>query len=154
MNTARPSTSDQRRALKIAAQIVVNMLGGPKLGSRLTVVDPSMLSLYGAVHEEARFMRVDVALDLDLAAGEPVVAAALAAAQGYRLERLDASQGGGKLSIADLGRLQREAFEAKNAVLESLEDGQLSPLEKSTMRKELAELRLAIALIEAKIDGE
>ncbi len=60
----RFSTEDQRRALKIAAKIVVNLLGGGREAARLTVVDPSMLSLYGAVHEADRHMRLDVALDL------------------------------------------------------------------------------------------
>lgn len=154
MNPARPTTSEQRKALKIAAQIVVNLLGGGKQAARLTVVDPATLSLYGAPHEDARHMRIDVALDLDLAAGEPVIAMALAAAQGYSLVRLDAGAGCGPLTISDFARLQREAFEAKAAVLESIADPDITPAEKRRMRKELADLRLAVALIESKLDGE
>lgn len=153
MIAARASTEEQRKALKIALQIVVNLLGGGKEAAKLTVVDPSTLSLYGAPHEEQRHTRVDVALDLDLAAGEPHIARALAAAQGWSLVRSEADTCSSGLSLADYGRLQKQAFEAQACVFESLEDGAVSPAEKRRILKELAELRQAIAVVEAKVEG-
>ena len=153
MNKARPSTEDHRRALKIAAQIVTNLCGGGKLAASLTDVDASTLSLYGAPQEDKRHMRIDVALDLDLAAREPVMARALAAAQGFSLVRDAIEPGQSPLSLADYGRLQRQAFEAQACVFESLEDGAVSPAEKRRILKELAELRQAIAIVEAKVEG-
>lgn len=153
-NKARPSTEDHRRALKIAAQIVTNLCGGGKLAAGLTDVDASTLSLYGAPQEDKRHMRIDVALDLDLAAGEPVMARALAAAQGFALARLEAERDpGAPLGLADYGRLQRQAFEAQACVFESLEDGAITPAEKRRILKELAELRQAIAMVEAKVEA-
>lgn len=154
MNTSgRGSTENMRKALKIASQIVTNMCGGGKLASGLTDVDDSTLSLYGAMHDGKRFMRVDVALDLDLAAREPIMARALAAAQGWRLVRDEHAEGMGALGFADYGRLQRAAFEAQAAVFDSLEDGVITTAEKRVILKELADLRQAIANVEAKIEG-
>ncbi|MBX9456151.1 MAG: hypothetical protein KL863_09070 [Rhizobium sp.] len=152
-NSGRNSTEKMRKALKIASQIVTNMCGGGKLAAGLTDVDDSTLCLYGALHEDKRFMRLDVALDLDLAAGEPIVARALAAAQGWRLTRDNGSAGVAALGLADYGRLQREAFEAQAAVFESLEDGLITTTEKRRILKELADLRQAIAVVEAKVEG-
>lgn len=158
VNPARFSTEDQRRALKIAAKIVVNLLGGGREAARLTVVDPSMLSLYGAVHEADRHMRLDVALDLDLAAGEPHVARALAAAQGFHLVRDGEADGDAArlVTIADLARLQKEASEAKLSLISVLDqsDGRApTGAMRASVLKELADLRQAIAAIEAKIGG-
>jgi len=143
-----------RRALKMATQIVVNMCGGGDEAVHLTAfANAPTLSLYGAFQDDRRFMRVDVALDLDLAAREPIMARALAAAQGWRLVRDEEAAGGTALCFADYGRLQREAFEAQAAVFESLEDGVITDAEKRRILKELADLRQAIAIVEAKVEG-
>lgn len=153
MNAARPSTSEQRQALKIATKIVVNLCAGPKQAAKLTAVDETTLSLNAAIHDENRFMRIDVALDLDHAAGDPVITRALAAAQGFSLVRDEIEAETARLSLADYGRLQRQAFEAQAVVFESLEDGAISPSEKRAILRELAELRQAIALVESKVEG-
>lgn len=152
-NPARPSSSDARRALKIASQVAVNMLGGGKDAARLTVVDPSMLSLYSALHEEDRFMRLDVALDLDLAVGEPVLARALAAAQGFALVRESADVRAEKIDLDDYASLHREAFEAKSSVLAAVQQKSMTPAQRKSALKELADLRQVISIIESKIEG-
>lgn len=153
MNKARPSSQEQRTALKIAAQIVTRLCGGGSVAAGITDVDAATLSLYGAPQEEKRQMRVDVALDLDLAAREPIMARALAGAQGWLLVRDDVATDPVALGLADYGRLQRQAFEAQACVFESLEHGAITPKEKRRILRELAELRQAIAIVEAKVEG-
>lgn len=157
-NPARPSTSAHLKALKTACQIVVNILGGGREASKLTVVDPSTISLYHAAHEDERFMRIDVALDLDLAAGEPHITRTLAAAQGFVLVResdFGRPDPAGPLNITDLAALQREAAEAKLSVIGMLgrDGGDLTDACRRSVLKELADLRQAVASIEAKIGG-
>lgn len=153
MIAARPSTEAQRKALKVASQVLVNLIGGPKLAAQLTDVDAPTLCLYGAPHEERRHMRVDIALDLDLAAGDPVMTRALAAAQGFSLVRATISPGAAPPDLADYGNLHREAYEANASLLDMLQRARLTPSVKQAVLKELADLRRAIAIVEAKIEG-
>jgi hypothetical protein len=153
-NPSRPSSDKQRLGLKMAVRRVIAICGDAKDVAQLTAVNASMLSLYCAPHEEDRHARIDVALDLDLAAGEPVIARALAAAQGYELVRTSAVEGAGKIELGDLGRLRRESFEAEETMLASVAESQLTAAKRRKILKELADLRQAITSIEAKVETQ
>ncbi len=70
--------------LKGATRELVDSLGGLAAAAGRTRVGKSQLSAYGAL-QEADFMPVDVAADLESALGQPVVSAALASLRGCDL---------------------------------------------------------------------
>ncbi|MCC4299335.1 hypothetical protein [Aurantimonas coralicida] len=153
----RASSDHQRTALKTATFAAVKAGGGSQaIGeAALTRVGQPMLSLYAATHEDSRFAGIDVALDLDLIAGQPFHARALASLQGFDLTPRagGVAAPGAMPSMADAIRLIREAHDVETAVLEGMEDGVLTPAERRRIKTEIAELRVVLAEIEAKVDA-
>jgi hypothetical protein len=151
-NPGRSTSEEQRTGLKLACQNVVNRCGGGKNAAQVTDVDETVVSLYCALHERKRFMRLDVAADLDLAAGEPIVGRALVNLHpGWKVVREDVARSGPALGLADFGRLQVETFEALAALFEGMADLHLSDAEKRRILKEFADLRHVLDLVEAKV---
>jgi hypothetical protein len=70
--------------VKTAWKLLVQRLGGGEAAASCTRATRSMASDYGNIHSD-RFVPVDVLLDAESVAGEPLVTAALARAQGYEL---------------------------------------------------------------------
>ncbi|MEH6721314.1 MAG: hypothetical protein V7704_20745 [Aurantimonas endophytica] len=153
----RASSDHQRAALKTATFAAVSAGGGSSAIAEagLTRVGQPMLSLYAATHEETRFAGIDVALDLDLVAGQPFHARALASLQGFDL----APRAGGVATpgamptMADAIKLIHEAHDVETAVLEGLSDGVLTPTERRLIKAEIADLRAVLDEIEAKVDA-
>lgn len=149
---ARTSTERQRNALKMAVRLVVEMCGGGKAVAPMTRVNETMLSQYAAPHESHRHAGVDVALDLDLAAGEPVIARALASLQGFDLVRTRPSDTGSALCLEDLSRLIREASDAQTVLVGALADRVITPSEKLEIKSSITDLRAVLTSIEMKVD--
>lgn len=155
---SRPSSDKQRLSLKMAFARAVEALGGGKIVAGFTRVNATMLSLYGASHEDDRHAGLDVAFDLDkahAAAGlEPPVLTTYAGLLGFALAALEAGgESAGAPTLADAARLDREAFEARAALYDSLADGRLTAREKRRALKELDELASAIAAVRAKVEA-
>lgn len=153
----RPSSDKQRHSLKLAVARAVDLIGAGTVAAALTRVNPTMLSAYAGTDGQyaERQAPIDVVLDLELAAREPVVTRTLAALQGFELVRgaaLPAGTAAG-VDLADLARLHREAAEAVAAIMSGIADQKLTPAERKTILRELGELRQAIGAIEAKIEG-
>lgn len=154
---SRASCERQRAALKTATFAAVRAAGGGEAiaAAGLTRVNPPMLSLYAAPHESERFAGLDVALDLDLVAGRPIIARQLASLQGFDLTRrtaLPQTTAAGP-SMADALILIREARDVEISVLAGLADGILTANEKRVVKTEIAELRAVLNSIEAKVDA-
>ncbi|OJU12731.1 MAG: hypothetical protein BGN85_08675 [Alphaproteobacteria bacterium 64-11] len=152
-NPGRASTEDQRRALKAAVFRAIRFFGTAVAAAGITRVNEKRLCEYHVIQEEDRHCPVDIALDLDLAAGQPIITGALAMAQGYRLERIEARIGVGKPTFADLRRVVAEWRDVELRAIDTLEDGAISPREKKDLRKEIAELRAALDEFEAKVEA-
>ncbi len=154
---ARPSSDKERGSLKAAFARAVEALGGGTIVAGFTRVRESMLSRYAVKHDDDRFAGIDVAFDIDkahaIAGGEPPILATYATLLGFGLARLEAVVTNAPLTLADAARLDREIFEARAALYEVLTDGRLTPTEKRRALKDLAELKAAIAAIEAKVEA-
>ncbi|MGH6861671.1 MAG: phage regulatory CII family protein [Phyllobacterium sp.] len=150
----RTSSDKQRITLKIAPRIAIETCGGGKFVSQVTRVSEAALSLYIAPHELDRYIPVDVALDIDLTAGEPVIARAFAAAQGFDLVKAAPSVAGGTLGIADLCRWISEGNDVSEVVGSALADGHLSASERADIKREIAEARAVLSALEAKVDAQ
>lgn len=138
----RASTPEQRLALKAALRRALKLSGGAASFQHATRLCESDLSRCAAPDHLDRHAPVDVALDADLEAGSPVMASALAAAQGFRLVRME--DGGGTLTVGDLGQLARECGEAVNAVAIAMGAG---GHDERTLREVHRELEEAVAAL-------
>jgi len=155
---ARTSSDKERGSLKAAFARAVEALGGGIVVAGFTRVRESMLSRYAVSHDDDdRFAAIDVAFDIDkahaLAGGEPPVLATYATLLGFRVSRLDVFATAVPLTLADAARLDRESFEARATIYDALSNGRLTPNEKRRALKEIAELKAAIAAIEAKVEA-
>ena len=147
----RPSSDKQRNALKMAFRVSVDHGGGGKIVSDITRVTPPMISLYCAAHEQERFPAVDVALDVDLAVGEPINARALASAQGYDLVRMPENNGIGRLGLGDLSNVMREAHDVERQLVEALDDGVITENERLSITKDIQDLMVVLSSIQRKV---
>lgn len=150
----RTSSDKQRVTLKIAPRIAIETCGGGKFVSQITRVSEAALSLYIAPHELERYIPLDVALDIDLASGEPVIARAFASAQGYDLIKATPSDTAGTLGISDLCRWISEGNDVSKVIGNALADGQLSASERADIKREIAEARAVLSALEAKVDQQ
>lgn len=103
----RSISDDHRKKLKAATRRAIKAAGGGDSFAHVTRVSESQLSKYGLAteeHEDA-FIPVDVALEADLEAGTPVIASALAAAQGFRLVRDGDARDSRLLGFADISEI-------------------------------------------------
>ncbi|WAX93169.1 hypothetical protein N7E70_015840 [Aminobacter sp. NyZ550] len=154
---SRPSSDKQRASLKMAFARAVETLGGGKIVSSFTRVNAAMISLYAAPHEDQRQAGLDVAFDIDKAhadaGAEPPILSTYATLLGFSLAPLEAGRDASGITLADMARLDREAFEARATIYDSLADGQFTPTEKRKALKELADLEGVIAAIKAKVEA-
>lgn len=153
--TTRPSTEDMRRHLKLATKAALRAAGGAAgiVASRLTRVGEATLSLYASLgsENELRSVPLDVALDLDFVAGEPLHAQALAGAQGYRLVPNFEERATGMFSLADVARIAHDYGEVQACCFDALEDGAISEPERIEMLARLGDLDRCSAQIRAKL---
>ncbi|MER9710209.1 hypothetical protein NKJ13_08060 [Mesorhizobium sp. M0174] len=150
---SRSSSDKQRHSLKMAVARVIDLIGAGNLAETVTRVNATMLSRYIAPHEDDRHAGIDVVLDLEIAAGDPAVTRTLAALQGYDLVKAEQKGTGQNLDLDDLQRLHREASEAVSAIMAGIADQTITPSAKKRILNELADLRQAIAAIEAKVEA-
>lgn len=147
----RPSSDKQRGALKMVVGLAMKLVGGGDCFCHATRVNAGVLSTYANPRHDATHMPIDVALDLDLACGEPHVAAMMARICGYRLVPLDGTDAGPDLS--DLASVARETGEAVSAFAAALADGRIDDRETAILRKEFQEAHAAINRVMAKLGG-
>lgn len=154
MNELRPTSDHDRAMLKAASDRAIRRAGGGAVFAGRTRVLAAALSRYKADHEDA-FMPIDVAVDADMAAGQPIILAAIAALEGYAITPLTApGRAAPTLSAGLVGVLIRETGEVSAAVLEALADDHLSPAERKAIEKELDEALAALWQLRAALRGE
>jgi hypothetical protein len=93
VNTNRFSTEDQRQTLKTMWRLLMRRtaLSLDDIAADITRLSKPCLSKAGSAQDDY-FAPMDAVLDLELAAGDPLVTRAMARAQGYRLVAMDAAQ--------------------------------------------------------------
>jgi hypothetical protein len=145
------------RSLKCVCSVAYDLAGGNTLFQHSTRVVVSQLSKYASLNEddEKSYMPIDVAVDLDRAAGSPIITGTMAQLLGFRLEPLSAAVAeGDKLSERDAHKLLSEAMDVSQALLAAFADGRIDALERKRLRVELREVIRAAEMILAKLDEE
>ena len=141
-----------RAALKTAVRLTLHRLGGLDAAATCCRVGATNLQQYGSQAHPDRHIPADVILDLELIAGEPLITAALARAQGYRLEPVTARQTGDVVSPAQ--RLGRAAAELSAQLLAALEDHSISPAERDVLLATAGQARQAADAVMASLHAE
>jgi len=147
----RPTSDHDRRRLKAATERSIRRAGGGTVFAALTRVEPPALSKYAAMHDD-HFMPIDVALDCDMAAGAPVILAAMAASAGYTIA--PAAAAAAPLCPVMVGTLIRETGEVSAVVLEAMADGRLTPRERQAIAKEIDEAMVALWTLKNAVAGD
>jgi hypothetical protein len=145
------------RSLKCVCSVAYDLAGGNTLFQHSTRVVVSQLSKYASLNEddEKSYMPIDVAVDLDRAAGSPIITGTMAQLLGFRLEPLSAAvTEADKLSERDAHKLLAEAMDVAQALLAAFADGRIDALERKRLRVELREVIRAAETILAKLDEE
>lgn len=137
-----------RAALKTAVRLTLQRLGGLDAAATCCRVGRSNLSDYGSLAHPDRHIPADVILDLETIAGEALITAALARAQGYRLEPVAAQRNGDVVSPTQ--RLMRAAADLSAQLLDALDDQTISGDERDGL---LATAALARQAADAVMSG-
>ena len=144
------ATSDaDRLKLKAAFRRLAKRCGGLEAASMITRVHMARLGRYGTPHDPD-FAGIDVALDLELDAGEPLVTAAMAALNGCILIPIPRATGDTRW-LRRLSETARETGEAVAALGEALADGEITADEAPALRAEVADAIRALARVDAAL---
>lgn len=131
--------TDAQYALKAATRRAVKMAGGPNATAEVVRAAASRLSQYGNI-DLTVFVPVDVAFELDKAAGDPVILRAWADLLGFDLtpRNLDASVTRDLANAA--GQVAKESGELICAAIDASADGNLTPAEARRLDDEAADV--------------
>lgn len=140
-------------ALKDATRRSIKAAGGPESFQHVTRVRQGRLSCYGLTGEdyEADFIPLDVALEADLEAGSPIITSELARLLGYRMVPAEAEPRVSSLTHRDVSRLSLEFDDVRRAAAEALEDDHVDHGERRAIRRQVDELKKALAEFEGKL---
>lgn len=132
-------------AIKTATQKAVKICGGPDYAKDITRVGKSQLSDYGN-RNSPQMVPVDVAIDLDLSAQQPLILTAMANAEGYRLVPMHFGEGH---IPRDLSKFAETTSDVLQAGLESMADGKVDVQEALAVLKHMQAVAITSAHIEA-----
>jgi hypothetical protein len=137
--------------LKAAVRALLSAVGGETRAAGLCRVSKSTLSEYGNPTYPDRHMPVDVALDLEKAAGAMPVSEHMAAAHGALLIRLPPIEAGPEW-LGHVTAIGKEAGDVFRHVGEVLAGGkEISPRDAPTLLQEIDELLIAAATMRAAV---
>ncbi|MCW4114769.1 hypothetical protein NPA31_007305 [Aurantimonas sp. MSK8Z-1] len=150
----RPSSDKQRAALKIAVGQLVDRIGGLESARAVLGLALSLISSYRSPAAEERHLPVDRLLDLELAAGEPIVTRFLANAHDCDLvPRGTAAALRDHVEMTDVAALIRDSGAVEANLLVAMADGRISHTEKLDLLPAIAAWRRAIDALQAKIEA-
>ncbi|GAN68311.1 thioredoxin domain-containing protein [Acetobacter orleanensis] len=132
-------------AIKTATKNALKVIGGIDAAERVCRVGRSQLSDYGN-RNSLQCVPADVAVDLDISAQEPLILAAMAVAEGFRLVPVKFS-GTGHIP-QELAKFSKFTSEVLQEGIESLEDGQVDVAEARAILEHLHPSRLAMDRLE------
>lgn len=133
-------------AIKAATRRAVKLAGGVEAFAAVTRIGAAQLSRCGSP-DNPDIIAVDVAVEADREAGVPAIASAMAGALGFRLVRMEATEGG-SVSLSDGVDLIESATGAFRVIEEALADGRLTNTERARIRESLRDIVMAAVRIE------
>lgn len=156
MSELRKTTTEMRAALKSAVRRVVSLAGGGDSVQYATRVKAPALSRYGSTGDEHvdNHCPIDVALDLDLEAGQAVILGALAKAQGFELQPISAAVYSDIPWCAKLGAIARQDGMLHGMIGEALADGEINAHEAKCIVEEIDRHMDQLRSLRARIEAE
>ncbi|UCA44329.1 MULTISPECIES: phage regulatory CII family protein [unclassified Pseudochrobactrum] len=150
----RPTTEQDRQALKAAVRRLLPMAGGVSAFEKVTRVNASALSRYGAPDEAINHMPIDVAMDLMLDTRSNGIVSIMAAQLGYKLVSLGNQNFGNTLpDIGDMSRLSKSVSDVMHEYAQAIADGSITPREKQQIDIEIEEAVQMLRAFQRKVDG-
>lgn len=153
MHPIRTISDEERRSLKGMTAACLKFIGVSAF-QHMTRVKVPALSKYGSAGEEHQqdFMPVDIAIEADRAAGEPVIVAEMARLLGYRLVKDDEQERAGltpSMLLSAAGQFGRTIEAASKA----LDDGRVDAAERAQLTPMLIELNRQTGDMLARVAG-
>lgn len=140
----REISEKQAAMLKGCTARALKLAGGAAIVQHSTRVNEATLSKCASASpdNERNFVGIDVAVEIDLLAGSPVILSAMAEMAGYRLVTSDEVVGDGRpLTIHDALVIANEAADVVKAITEALAgDGTIDAAEDRIITREVDEL--------------
>lgn len=131
--------SDAQYAFKAAVRRAVKMAGGNSAAAEVVRAHGSQLSNYGNT-DQPTFAPVDIAFELDRAAGDHVILRAWADLCGFDLvDRNAEANASADLTVA-AGQVARESGELVSAAIEASADGIVTPREAASINEAASDL--------------
>ena len=150
----RPTTEQDRQALKAAVRRLLPMAGGVSAFEKVTRVNASALSRYGAPDEAINHMPIDVAMDLMIDTRSNGIVSIMAAQLGYKLVSLGNQSFGNTLpDIGDMSRLSKSVSDVMQEYAQAIADGSITPREKQQIDIEIEEAVQMLRAFQRKVDG-
>ena len=150
----RPTTEQDRQALKAAVRRLLPMAGGVSAFEKVTRVNASALSRYGAPDEAINHMPIDVAMDLMIDTRSNGIVSIMAAQLGYKLVSLGNQNFGNTLpDIGDMSRLSKSVSDVMHEYAQAIADGSITPREKQQIDIEIEEAVQMLRAFQRKVDG-
>ncbi|MBX8826526.1 phage regulatory CII family protein [Ochrobactrum sp. SFR4] len=150
----RPTTEQDRQALKAAVRRLLPMAGGVSAFEKVTRVNASALSRYGAPDEAINHMPIDVAMDLMIDTRSNGIVSIMAAQLGYKLVSLGNQNFGNTLpDIGDMSRLSKSVSDVMQEYAQAIADGAITPREKQQIDIEIEEAVQMLRAFQRKVDG-
>jgi hypothetical protein len=144
------------RSLKAATDAAYQLGGGVSQFPALTRVNVSTLSKYASFNEEnAEFtIPIDIAVEADRRAKDPVITAAMAAALGYRLEPEGSPVARREVNELFATEILSETMDVSKAIIEARADGRIDSLENKKILKEAREAKRSLEQLIASLEGK
>lgn len=143
-------------ALKTSTQAAYDAVGGPLQAADLLGVGSPALSKYASLDPQwsERFIRIDLALDLDRRSGHPFILTTMAREAGFQLVR-DEVPDAGDVTICPLSllRLDRILDDVVDEVAAAIEDGKADAHERREIRKRIGAAKKALGKLDALMAG-
>jgi hypothetical protein len=142
--------SAQQQNFKAAVRHAVKKAGGPIVASEQLGVSENEISLWKNDHN-LRFVPIDHAFDLDIAAGDDIILKTWARMRGYDLVSREA-----KLELADnvvkiVGRLAKAGGTLECSTLNAISDNRLTPNEVRVIRDDIVPVKDSLEQLERAI---
>lgn len=141
-------------AIKTATQAVIRAVGGVDAAASFVRVGRSQLSDYQNRHSPS-VVPVDVAIEMDRCAQEPLILSAMATTAGYALLPIKLGEG---CVATSMERVAATAGQTMATTVRVLADGIVEPHEAADLSRDLAELirvaTVALQAVQAKVSGE
>jgi hypothetical protein len=142
-------------ALKSTTQAAYDAVGGVMQASDLTGIGSPQLTKYASRDEKwaDRFIRIDIAVDLDRRSPHPFILTTMAREIGFRIVP-DASRADG-MSLCPMGILRLDGILADvvRETATAIADGHVCAAEKHLIRKKIAAAKIALAQLDALLIG-